>query len=73
MNKRAGVVVGVVGVAVAGAVLAGCSLPPPQADRGVVGQAAPSFNLPATGTRKIALEDLTKDATAVIVFYRGDW
>ena len=55
---------------------AGCfSLPPPDPDtKAVPGQPAPGFALAATpGPGKLALEDLTKGTSAVLVFYRGDW
>lgn len=57
------------------ATLAACGLPPPDLDpRHERGARAPAFDLEASGPRpRVTLADLTSEATAVLVFYRGAW
>jgi hypothetical protein len=76
MKRWQKVVAGLVGTLVAlGLVfkLVILRLPPSDPSKAVVGSTAPAFALDATTGTKIALADLTKDAKAVLVFYRGDW
>ena len=48
-------------------------LPPADLTKAPVGAKAPDFELASTSGSKLSLASVTKNGSAVVVFYRGDW